>query len=139
MRHWMFLTHPDNWKKCLEYGLFGFDQEYAYTVEHYIHPGDQAMIYLAKQSAIWGLVEITGVLLNQMEPIGWLKKGWEARKGGRIQGAFPARVRIKPLCQVEPPRVIAGNSNEWRNQLEYITDKEMERLRSNPVVSGSRS
>ena len=86
-RHWMFLTHPDNWEKCLQHSLFGFDQEYAYTVEHFVKPGDQAMIYLAKQSAIWGVVEITEVVLNQTEPIGWLKKGWEARKGGRIEAA----------------------------------------------------
>lgn len=123
MRHWMFLTHPDNWEKCLEHGLFGFDQEYAYTVEHYIQPGDQAIIYLAKHSAIWGVVEITDVLLNQVEPIGWLKKGWEARKGAQIVGAFPARVRIRPVRHVKPPRVIAGSANEWRNELEYITDK----------------
>ncbi|MDR7418236.1 MAG: hypothetical protein QN178_04935 [Armatimonadota bacterium] len=119
----MFLTHPDNWEKCLEHSLFGFDDEYAYTVERYIRPGDQAIIYLAQRSAIWGVVEITDVLLNQTEPIGWLKKGWEARKGAHIAGAFPARVRFKPLCLIEPPRVIAGNGNESRNQLEYITDK----------------
>jgi len=123
MRHWMFLTHPDNWEKCLEHGLFGFDAEYAYTVERYIQPGDLAIIYLAQRSAIWGVVEITDVLLNQTERIGWLKKGWEARKGAQIQGVFPARVRFKPVCRVEPPRVIAGNGNESRNQLEYITDK----------------
>jgi hypothetical protein len=50
----MFLTHPDNWELCVRHGLFGFDEEYAYTVEHYIRPGDQAIIYLAKESAIWG-------------------------------------------------------------------------------------
>ena len=55
----MFLTHPDNWEKYLERSLFGFDNEYAYTVEHYIHPGDRSIIYLAKLSAIWGVVEIT--------------------------------------------------------------------------------
>ena len=123
MRHWMFLTHPDNWEKCLAHGLFGFDEEYSYTVERYIRPGDRAIIYLAQRSAIWGAVEITEVLLNQTEPIGWLKKGWEARKGARIEGVFPARVRFRPLCRVEPPRAIAGSGNEWRNQLEYITDK----------------
>ena len=122
-RHWMFLTHPDNWEKCLQHSLFGFDQEYAYTVEHFVKPGDQAMIYLAKQSAIWGVVEITEVLLNQTEPIGWLKKGWEARKGGRIEGTFPARVRFRPVCRVDPPRVISGPTNRHREQLEYITDK----------------
>jgi hypothetical protein len=119
----MFLTHPDNWEKCLEHGLFGFDDEYAYTVEHYIRPGDRAIIYLAQRSAIWGVVEITEVLLKQTESIGWLKKGWEARKGTHIEGAFPARVRFLPICRVEPPRVIKGNGNESRNQLEYITDK----------------
>ncbi len=115
MRHWMFLTHPDNWEKCLEHGLFGFDDEYAYTVEHYIQP--------AKQSAIWGVVEIVEVLLNQKDSIGYLKKGWEARKGAQIQGDFPARVRFIPLCRIEPPRKISGAINESRNQLEYITDK----------------
>ena len=123
MRHWMFLTHPDNWGKCLEHSLFGFDAEYAFTVEHYIRPGDHAMIYLAKLSAIWGVVEIVDVLLNQVEPIGWLKKGWEARKGAEIQGSFPVRVRFRPLCRIDPPRKISGNENEFRNQIEYITDK----------------
>jgi hypothetical protein len=120
----MFLTHPDNWEKCVEHGLFGFDAEYAYTVGHYISTGDQAIIYLAKESAIWGIVEIREVLLNQTEPIGWLKKGWEARKGADIVGAFPARVRIHPLCRLEPPRRIGGPDNQSRNELEYITDKQ---------------
>jgi predicted RNA-binding protein len=119
----MFLTHPDNWEKCLEHSLFGFDEEYAYTVRNYIHAGDHAIIYLAKESAVWGVVEITDVLLNQVEPIGWLKKGWEARKGAAIHGAFPARVRFRPICVVEPPRKISGKTNEYRDQLEYITDK----------------
>jgi len=119
----MFLTHPDNWAKCLAHGLFGFDDEYAFTVEHYIRGGDLAMIYLAKESAIWGIVEITDVLLNQSEPIGWLKKGWEARKGAHIEGAFPARVRFRSVCEVKPPRKISGPTNHFRNQLEYITDK----------------
>lgn len=119
----MFLTHPDNWEKCLQHSLFGFDEEYAYTVEHYIQPRDQAIIYLAKQSAIWGVVEIVDVLLNQKDPIGWLKKGWEARRGAQIQGDFPARIRFIPLCRIEPPRKISGAINESRNQLEYITDK----------------
>lgn len=88
-----------------------------------IRPGDRTIVYLAQRSAIWGVVEITDVLLNQREPIGWLKKGWEARRGTSIEGAFPARVRFRPLCRVEPPRVIAGNGNESRNQLEYITDR----------------
>ncbi|MFH1235584.1 MAG: hypothetical protein V1685_01440 [Parcubacteria group bacterium] len=119
----MFLTHPDNWVKCRENNLFGFDEEYAYTVEHYMRPGDHAMIYLAKHSAIWGVVEIIDIMLNQTEPIGWLKKGWEARKGEKIIGAFPARVRFRTVCEVNPPRKINGNINESRNQLEYITDK----------------
>lgn|SRR5574341_418787 len=123
MRHWMFLTHPDNWEKCIQHGLFGFDEEYAYTVEHFVRPGDQAMIYLAKQSAVWGVVEIKEVLLNQVEPIGWLKKGWEARKGAQIPGRFPARVRIAEFCRVNPPRFIGGPNNPSRNELEYITDK----------------
>ena len=59
MRHWLFLTYPDNWEKRLEHGLLGFDDEYAYTVEHYIRPMDRAIVYLAKRSAIWGVVEIT--------------------------------------------------------------------------------
>ena len=120
----MFLTHPDNWEKCLEHSLFGFDQEYSYTVEHYVRPGDRAIIYLAKLSAIWGVVEITEVLLNQGEPIGWLKKGWEARKGGRIHGLFPARVRFRQIAKIGYPRKIGGANNEFRNALEYITDKE---------------
>ena len=119
----MFLTHPDNWKKCVQHSLFGFDEEYVYTVEHYVCRGDQAIIYLAKKSAIWGVIEITDVLLNQTTHIGWLKKGWEARKGGRIVGKFPARVRFKPLCKVDPPRWIGGDNNKYRNQIEYITDK----------------
>ena len=119
----MFLSHPDNWKICLERGLFGFDEEYAYTVEHFMRAGDQAMIYLAKESAVWGVVEITEILLNQTESVGWLKKGWEARKGARIEGSFPARVRFRPLCRVNPPRRINGTQNESRNELEYITDK----------------
>lgn len=123
MRHWMFLTHPDNWKKCLEHNLFGFDEEYTYTVQHYIRPGDHAIIYLAKESVIWGVIEITDVLLNQVEPIGWLKKGWEARKGAKIHSTFPTRVRFRPACVVHPPRKISGKINEYRNQLEYITDK----------------
>ncbi len=118
------MTHPDNWKKCLEHNLFGFDEEYAYTVEHYIRPGDQAIIYLAKDSAIWGIVEITDVLLNQTDPIGWLKKGWEARKGGQIRGVFPVRVRFRPVCALHPPHKINGTRNQYRDQLEYITDKE---------------
>jgi len=68
-------------------------------------------------------VEITEVLLNQTEPIGWLKKGWEVRKGAHLEGAFLARVRFRPIRRIEPPRVIAGNGNESRNRLEYITDK----------------
>jgi len=123
MRHWMFLTHPDNWAKCCEHGLFGFDEEYAYTVEHFIQGGDHAIIYLAKESAIWGVVEVTDVLLNQTEPIGWLKKGWEARKGAPIVGAFPARVRFRPLIELQPHRKINGDRNPFRNQLEYLTDK----------------
>lgn len=123
MRHWMFLTHPDNWEKCLEHQLFGFDEEYAYTVEHYVNPGDQAIIYLAKQSAVWGVVEVQRVMLEQTEPIGWLKKGWEARKGEDIEGLFPARVRFKPITRITPPRKIGGRRNPFRNQLEYITDK----------------
>jgi hypothetical protein len=119
----MFLTHPDNWTMCLKNSLFGFDEEYAYTVKHYIRPGDQAIVYLAKDSAIWGVVEITDVLLDQTEPIGWLKKGWEARKGGQIQGVFPNRVRFRPGCALQPPRKISGPSNQYRNELEYITDK----------------
>jgi predicted RNA-binding protein len=119
----MFLTHPDNWQKCLEHGLFGFDKEYAYTVEHFIRPGDQAIIYLAKDSAIWGVVEITDILLDQTAQIGWLKKGWEARKGEQILGAFPARVRFRPVCALKPPRKISGADNQFRDQLEYITDK----------------
>ena len=122
MRHWMFLTHPDNWAICLDSGLFGFDEEYAYTVEHYLHPGDHAIIYLAKQSAIWGVVEVTEVLLKQTLAMGWLKKGWEARKGQAIAGAFPARVRFRQVRRVNP-RVIRGATNAFRNQLEYITDK----------------
>jgi len=122
-RHWMFLTHPDNWSLCVEHGLFGFDDEYAYTVEHYVHAGDLAMIYLAKQSAIWGVVEVTDVLLGQTQPIGWLKKGWEARKGTRIEGAFPARVRFHTVCELRVPRAIGGAKNQFRNELEYITDK----------------
>jgi len=119
----MFLTHPDNWQKCLQHGLFGFDEEYAYTVEHFVKPGDEAIIYLAKESAIWGLVEITEVLLKQTESIGWLKKGWEARKGAQIVGAFPARVRFRSVVSLRQPKRIGGPSNEARNQLEYITDK----------------
>jgi len=119
----MFLTHPDNWAKCLHHCLFGFDQEYAYTVEHFIRPGDHAIIYLAKESAIWGVVEITDVLLNQTDAIGWLKKGWEARKGDRIVGAFPARVRFQKVAALQPPRKISGSENQFRNALEYITDK----------------
>lgn len=119
----MFLTHPDNWEICLGSGLFGFDEEYAYTVEHYVYPGDLAIIYLAKQSAIWGVVEIKEVLLKQTVSMGWLKKGWEARKGQIIAGAFPARVRFQQICRVNPPRVISGASNASRNELEYITDK----------------
>jgi len=123
VRHWMLLTHPDNWEKCVQHGLFGFDEEYASTVEHYIKPGDQAIIYLAKHSTVWGVVEITDVLLSQTEEIGWQKKGWEARKGARIVGLFPARVRFRTVCKVTPPRKIGGGNNEARNQLEYITDK----------------
>lgn len=123
MRHWMFLTHPDNWEKCCGKGLFGFDQEYAYTVEHFISAGDQAIIYLAKESAIWGIVEITDVLLNQTEDIGWLKKGWEARKNKNIVGSFPARVAFRPLCKLQTPQKINGLANQYRNELEYITDK----------------
>ena len=119
----MFLTHPDNWTICLDAGLFGFDEEYAYTVEHYVRPGDNAIIYLAKQSAIWGVVEITEVLLKQTVPMGWLKKGWEARKGQTIVGTFPARVRFQQVRRLDPPRVIGGASNASRDQLEYITDK----------------
>jgi hypothetical protein len=119
----MFLTHPDNWDKCLKHNLFGFEKEYTYTVQHYMGAGDQAMIYLAKESAIWGVVEITEILLNQSEPIGWQKKGWKARKGRPIIGDFPTRVRFKPLCRVIPPRKISGDENPSRNALEYITDK----------------
>jgi len=78
---------------CRERGLFGFDQQYAYTVEHFVTVGDQAIIYRAKESAIWGIVEITDVLLNQSESIGWLKKGWEARKNKQIVGFLP-----RPSC-----------------------------------------
>lgn len=124
MRHWIFLTHPDNWEKCLQHSLFGFDQEYAYTVEHFVRPGDKAIIYLAKKSAIWGVVEINDVLLNQTEPIGWLKKGWKARKGRQIEGNFPARVRFREFCRLQPPRAISGVTNPYRDQLEYITDKQ---------------
>jgi hypothetical protein len=82
------------------------------------------MIYLAKESAIWGVVEITEVLLNQTEPIGWLKKGWDARKGAAIVGDFPARVRFQPVAAVRPPKRIGKYFAEARNELEYITDKE---------------
>jgi hypothetical protein len=119
----MFLTHPDNWELCLQYDLFGFDEEYAYTVEHYIRPGDQAIIYLAKQSAVWGVVEVTELLLNQTDSIGGKKKGWEARKGTIIEGKYPARVRIRSVAKILPPRRINGLENPFRNELEFITDK----------------
>jgi hypothetical protein len=114
----MFLTHPDNWQMCLTHNLLGFDKEYAYTVEHFIRPRDQAIIYLAEESSIWGVVEVTDVLLTQTELIGWLKKGWEARKSGRIQGVLPARVRFQAVCQVNPARKIGGKENASRNELE---------------------
>lgn len=106
------------------HNLFGFDQEYAYTVEHFVQPGDQAVIYLAKLSAIWGVVEITRVLLNQQDEIGWLKKGWEARKNRNVVGRFPARVQFRSVCELRPPRTINGADNPFRNELEYITDKQ---------------
>lgn len=92
-------------------------------MEHFIEPAGGAIIYLAKESAIWGVVEITEVLLKQTLSIGWLKKGWEARKGAQISGAIPARVRFRPVCSMKPPRQSNGPDNPARNQLECITDK----------------
>ena len=66
---------------------------------------------------------MTALLLNQTGLIGWRKKGWEARKGAIIEGAFPARVRIRDVAKVVPPRRINGPENPFRNELEFITDK----------------
>lgn len=54
MRYWMFLTHPDNWEKCLQHNLFGFDDEYEYTVEHYVAPGDRAIHLLGESFCYLG-------------------------------------------------------------------------------------
>jgi hypothetical protein len=119
----MFVTHRDNWAICLKHGLFGFDDEYKATIERFMRGGDLAIIYLAKPGAIWGVVRVRDVMLDQRDHVGWVKKGWEARKRAPRAGLYPTRVRFDVERALAEPARLDGPDNPRRKALEYITDK----------------
>src|SRR5207247_107478 len=60
MRHWCFITRPNNWTVCREKGVFGFDFGYSVSLNRFMEPLDRGVVYATKKSGFAATVEIRG-------------------------------------------------------------------------------
>lgn len=54
VKHWVFITSPENYRICEKFNVFGVDERYMVTCLHHISPGDLAFFYVTGEQVFKG-------------------------------------------------------------------------------------
>ncbi|MEM4440175.1 MAG: hypothetical protein QW764_02235 [Desulfurococcaceae archaeon] len=53
IKHWIFVTIPENYKVCEKYGVFGVDKRYEITCSKHISAGDMVFFYITSPKRVF--------------------------------------------------------------------------------------
>jgi hypothetical protein len=119
MRHWLLVTRPWNWRICETQGLFGLDDRYRTTLTRFVVPGDLTAIYVTGLGIV-GVVEITEILPDQAEGVGWKRGVKEVRRHPCL---VPSQIQMEVGQRFDAAIKIDPRSNNRLDELEYFTEK----------------
>ncbi|MEM4914304.1 MAG: EVE domain-containing protein [Desulfurococcaceae archaeon] len=53
VKHWIFVTSPENYKVCEKYGVFGVDERYRTTCSQHVSAGDMVFFYITSPKRVF--------------------------------------------------------------------------------------
>lgn len=95
------------------------DARYFITLQEYVRPGDQAVVY-AQRGRFVAVVEFIGEHFYSEQDVGWTKEG---RKF-----LFPYRIRFKVIHESASPTTVSYSTDETSNKAQWLSPNLIDKI-----------